>query len=175
MDNLKDNKEIALSVVNLVSKLYRLGDGVLVEFEPASRFPNPEVTSMVSRDYRIIYNIDRLKVCQDYEVYITTFHEMRHIYQFCCIDFRRKLRYRKLFNEPKERVELWNKEIKNYYVSTVEGDMKYLGQDCEIDAMAFAYVMMKKLYHVDVITPKEVEDLVMVRAKLIAKKLTLDL
>ena len=175
MNNFEENKKIGMFIVNLVSKMYHLGDGVLVEFHPASEFPFPEVTAMVSRDYRLKFNIDRLKVCPDHEVYITTFHEMRHIYQFCCIDFRRKLRYRKLFNEPKERVELWNKEINNYYVSTVEGDMNYLGQDCEIDAMAFAYVMMKKLYHVDVITPKEVEDLVIDRAKLIAKKLTFDL
>lgn len=26
----------------------------------------------------------------------------------------------------------------------VEGDVKYLSQDCEVDAMAFAFLMMKK-------------------------------
>ena len=126
MDNLKDNKEIAVFVVDLVSKLYKLGDGVLVEFKPASAFPNPEVTASVSRDYRIIYNIDRLNVCPDYEVFITSFHEMRHIYQYCCIDFGNKLRYRKLFSEPKERVQQWEYEFKHYYVSDIENDPKYL-------------------------------------------------
>ena len=62
MDNFIENKKIALFVVNLVSKMYHLDDAVLVEFHPASRFPNPEVTAMVTRDYRILYNIDRLKV-----------------------------------------------------------------------------------------------------------------
>lgn len=61
-DNFIENKKIALFVVNLVSKMYHLDDAVLVEFHPASRFPNPEVTAMVTRDYRILYNIDRLKV-----------------------------------------------------------------------------------------------------------------
>lgn len=81
---------------------------------------------MVTRDYRIIYNVDRLKVCPDYEVYITSFHEMRHIYQYCCIDFGHKLRYRKIFNEPKERVKQWEREFKKYYVSEIEDDPKYL-------------------------------------------------
>ena len=62
MDNFIENKKIDLFVVNLVSKMYHLDDAVLVEFHPASRFPNPEVTAMVTRDYRILYNIDRLKV-----------------------------------------------------------------------------------------------------------------
>ena len=121
MDNFIENKKIALFVVNLVSKMYHLDDAVLVEFHPASRFPNPEVTAMVTRDYRILYNIDRLKVAPDYELYITSFHEMRHIYQYCCIDFGKK--YPKVFNEPKERVKQWEYEFKHYYVSEIEDDL----------------------------------------------------
>lgn len=60
--------------MNLVSKMYHLDDAVLVEFHPASRFPNPEVTAMVTRDYRILYNVDCLKITPDYELYITSFH-----------------------------------------------------------------------------------------------------
>lgn len=40
-NNLEENKKIALYVVNFVSVMYHLGDGVLVEFHPASRFLNP--------------------------------------------------------------------------------------------------------------------------------------
>ena len=54
MDNFIENKKIALFVVNLVSKMYHLDDAVLVEFHPASRFPNPEVTAMVTRDYMFL-------------------------------------------------------------------------------------------------------------------------
>ena len=61
MNNFEENKNICLFIVNLVSKLYHLGDEVLVEFYPASEFPFPEVTAMASRDYRVKFNIDRLK------------------------------------------------------------------------------------------------------------------
>ena len=91
--------------MNLVSKMYQLDDAVLVELHPASRFPNSEVTTMVTRDYRILHNIDRLKVAPDYELYITSFHEMRHIYQYCSIDFGHNLAFKKYFKEPKERVK----------------------------------------------------------------------
>ena len=59
--------------MNLVSKMSHLDDAVLVEFHPAFRLPNPEVTSMVTIDYRVLYNIDHLKVAPDYELYITSF------------------------------------------------------------------------------------------------------
>mgnify|MGYP003398199019 FL=1 len=174
-NNFEENKKNALYVVNFVSAMYHLGDGVLVEFHPASRFPNPEVTAMVTSDYRILYNIDRLKVAPDYELYITSFHEMRHIYQHCCVDFRNKVRFSKYFKEPRERVLQWKKEFANYYVSEVEDDLKYLGQDCEIDAIAFSYLMMKKLYEADMSIPNVIQDKVLERAKEIAKKMNLEL
>ena len=173
MNNFEENKKIALFVVNFVSKMYHLDDAVLVEFHPASAFPNPEVTAMVSRDYRIKYNIDRLKVCPDYEVYITSFHEMRHIYQYVCIDFGHKPAFKKYFNEPKERLKQWKNEFKNYYVSETEDDLKYLGQDCEVDAISFAFLMMKLLYDADVVVPAPVKELVVARAKEIKKKMGL--
>ena len=77
---------------------------------------------MVSRDYRILYNIDCLKVAPDYELYITSFHKMLHIYQYCCIDFGKK--YPMVFNEPKERVKQREYGFKHYYVSEIEDDMK---------------------------------------------------
>ena len=172
MDNFLENKKIALFVVNLVSKMYQLDDAVLVEFHPASRFPNPEVTAMVTRDYRILYNIDRLMVAPDYELFITSFHEMRHIYQYCCIDFHKK--YPKLFNEPKDRIKQWEYEFKHYYVSEIENDMKYLGQDCELDAISYAFLMMKKLYDADVMVPSVIKDKVIERANEISKKIGLD-
>ncbi len=172
MDNFIENKKIALFVVNLVSKMYHLDDAVLVEFHSSSRFPNPEVTAMVTRDYRILYNIDRLKVAPDYELYITSFHEMRHIYQYCCIDFGKK--YPKVFNEPKERLKRWEYEFKHYYVSEIEDDLKYLGQDCELDAISFAFLMMKKLYDADVVVPAVIKDKVAERAKEISKRIGLD-
>lgn len=118
MSKLESNKKIAILIVDLVSRMYKLGDGVLVEFEPSSKFPNADVTARTTNDYRIIFNIDRLTICLESEVYVTAFHEMRHIYQYCCIDLSDK--FPDVFNGPKERIEKWKHEFENYYVSNVE-------------------------------------------------------
>lgn len=89
---------------------------------------------MSTKDYRIIYNKNRLKICPSYEVLITIFHEMRHIYQRCCVDFYERLN----FDEPIERIKQREYEFSNYYLSDEE-DIKYLEQDCEIDDIAFTY------------------------------------
>lgn len=169
MSNFESNKKIAILIVELISKMYKLGVGVLVEFEPSSKFPHTDVTARTIRDYRIIFNIDRLAICPESEVYVTAFHEMRHIYQYCCIDFSDK--FPDNFNEPKERIEKWKYEFKNYYVSNIEDDEKYLNQDCEIDAIAFAYLMMIKLFNANVIIPSLIKKKVMERAKEIIGKL----
>ena len=84
MDNFIGNKKIALFVVNLVSKMFHLDDAVLVDFHPASRFPNPEVTAMVTRDYRILYNINRLKVATilSYDIFFLLSHIDGHFFLF---------------------------------------------------------------------------------------------
>lgn len=148
--------------------MYKLGDGVLVEFQPSSKFPNNEVTAKTTRDYRIIFNIYRLSIYPESEVYVTAFYEMRHIYQYCCIDFCFK--YPDIFKEPKERIEKWKYEFENYYVSDIEDDEKYLNQDCEIDAIAFAYVMMNELYDTNVIISKVIKNKVLNRSKEIINK-----
>lgn len=108
MDNLENNKRITKEVVAIVSAIYNLADGVLVEFASGDKFPNKEVTAFTTADFRVVYNIDSLKIAPDYELYITGFHEMRHIYQRCCIDFGKK--YPGVFNEPMERVAQWEYE-----------------------------------------------------------------
>lgn len=95
-------QKIAILIVELVSNIYKLVDGVLFDFKQSSKFPNNEVTAKTTRDYRIIFNIDRLSICPESEVYVTAFHEMRHIYQYCCIDFGFK--YPDIFKEPKEKI-----------------------------------------------------------------------
>lgn len=97
---------------------------------------------------------------------------MRHIYQYCCIDFHKK--YPKLFNEPKDRIKQLEYEFKHYYVSEIENDMKYLGQDCELDAISYALLMMKKLYDADVMGHSVIKDKVLERANGISKKIGLD-
>lgn len=88
MNNIfEENKRTAYFTVNLVSKLYHLDDAVIVKFKDSSFFPNRNVTEMSTKDYRIIHNKNRLKICPSYEVLITIFHEMHHICRRCCVDF----------------------------------------------------------------------------------------
>ena len=51
--------------------------------------------------------------------------------------------------------------------------MKYLGQDCEFDAISYAFLMMKKLYDADVMVPSVIKDKVVERANEISKKIGL--
>lgn len=83
--------------------------------------------------YKNDFNIDRLAICPESEVCVTAFHEMRHIFQYCCIDLSDK--FPDVFNEPKERIEKWKCEFANYYVSAIEDDEKYLNQTT--DALSF--------------------------------------
>ncbi len=53
----------------------------------------------------------------------------------------------------KERIKKWKSEFENYYVSNIEDDEKYLNHDCEIDAIAFTYPIMKELYSTNVVIP----------------------
>lgn len=99
---------------------------------------------------------------------------MRHIYQYCCINFGHKLVFKKYFKESKERIKQWEYEFKHYYVSEKENDLKYLGQDCELDAISFAFLMMKKFYDADVIVPGVIKDKVAERVKEISKRIGLD-
>jgi len=170
MNNLKNNKDIAKRVVALVSAIYNLDDAVLVEFKNEDVFPNKEVTAFATSDFRVVYNIDRLKIAPDYELYITSFHEMRHIYQRCCIEFGEK--YPDTFNAPKERIKQWEYEFKNYYVSPVENDEKYLRQDVELDAISFAYFMMDLIFDAKVVLPDPIKDDAIKRAKEIEDSLS---
>ena len=59
-------------------------------------------------------------------------------------------------------------------MSEKEDDLKYLGQDCELDAISFAFLMMKKLYDADVVVPTVIKDKVAEKAKEISKRIGLD-
>lgn len=169
MNNLKYNMKVAKNAVALVSRIYEFDDAILVEFDKGARFPNKEVTAITTNDFRIIYNIDRLRVAPDYEVYITSFHEMRHIYQRCCIEFGKS--YKQL-TESKQRIQQWKNESNHYYVSEIIDDEKYLKQDIELDAIAFSYYMMNLVFDSKMILPDSVKKEVLIRVKEIKNKLS---
>ena len=133
-----------------------------VHFAEAVDFPNPEITSVYShaKNY-IIFNEDWLEKSSDHEILITAFHETRHAYQYYCIQ--------RSVIEDIEIVKVWEKEFFNYTTpseqNTPLSDLDYLKQSIEIDAIAFAYDQMKKLYNVKVMIPNEIKDLVLKRVE----------
>lgn len=169
MNNLKINMRIAKKAVSLVSKIYEFDDSILVEFDNETKFPNKKVTALATSDFRVIYNIDRLRVAPDYEIYITSFHEMRHIYQRCCIEFGKS--YKQL-KESKKRIKQWKYESDHYYVSEIIDDEKYLKQDIELDAIAFSYYMMKLVFDSKMLLPESIKKEAFKRAKEIKRKLS---
>ena len=52
--------------------------------------------------------------------------------------------------------------------------MKYLGQDCEHDAISYDFLMMQKLYDADVKVPAVIKDKIVERDNEISKKIGLD-
>lgn len=168
MDNLKFNKAVAKTAISLVSRIYGFDDAILIEFDKETRFPNKEVMALATSDFRIVFNNDKLREATDYEVYITSFHEIRHIYQRCCIEFGKS--YKQL-KEPKKRIKQWKYEDDHYYVSEIIDDEKYLRQDIEIDAIAFSYYMMDLLFDNKVILPESIKKEALKRTKEIGKKL----
>lgn len=67
--------------------------------------------------------------------YIVIAHEMRHIYQWVAV--QEKL-------EPKRIIKLWEDNFEHYLDSSHTG---YENQPLEIDANAFAYIIIKTLFN----------------------------
>jgi hypothetical protein len=157
------NIELAIKGVKQASKILRITPPQ-VHFTYAVDFPNPEITSVYSHSKNyIIFNEDWVEKSSDHEILITAFHETRHAYQHFCIQAH-------VFEEG-ETIRRWNKEFYQYTSPSGENtplsDLDYLKQSIEIDAIAFAYDQMKKLYNVQVMIPNEIKDLVLKRVEAI--------
>jgi hypothetical protein len=157
------NIKLAIKGIKQASKILRITPPQ-VHFTYAVDFPNPEITSVYShaKNY-IIFNEDWVEKSSDHEILITAFHETRHAYQYYCIQ--------RSVIEDIEIVKVWEKEFFNYTTpseqNTPLSDLDYLKQSIEIDAIAFAYDQMKKLYNVKVMIPNEIKDLVLKRVEAI--------
>ncbi|BCR35182.1 hypothetical protein [Mariniplasma anaerobium] len=125
-----------------------------VYFASGSDFPNLEISSIYRhKDNEIIVNEDWINRSSELEIIITALHETRHAYQKYCIDTKSK--------EDIKTIKTWEKEFNQYYQpsgkNTPRDDISYLRQSIEIDAIAFAYHQMKKLYDIEVKIPEEIK------------------
>lgn len=83
------------------------------------------------KENKILVNMDAF---HDGLEYIVIAHEMRHIYQWAAV--QEKL-------ESKRIIKLWEDNFKHYLDSSNDG---YENQPLEIDANAFAYIIIKTLF-----------------------------
>lgn len=158
-----DKNEVSLIGIQAASKILNITPPE-VYFANGSDFPNPEISSIYRhKDNEIIFNKDWIKRSNELEILVTAFHETRHAYQYHCIKTKSR--------EDIETINVWEKEF-NQYTSpsgknTPKNDMDYLKQLIEIDAFAFAYHQMKKLFDVRVEIPIQIRNRVNCRTNII--------
>jgi hypothetical protein len=154
--------------INIALKGVRKASNILnitppeVYFANGFDFPNPKISSIYRyKENMIIFNEDWVNRSHQVEVIITAFHETRHAYQYHCIKTKSK--------EDIETIKVWEKEFNQYErpsgKNTPKSDTDYLNQSIEIDAIAFAYQLMKELFDVEIKIPKEIKDAVILRLK----------
>jgi len=100
-------------------------------------------------NYTILINEHWLEEVGIAELTATILHETRHAYQCAQVEFYDFMQYQ----EPREKVELWRRELENYVPTSGEehNDILYMKQNVEIDAVAHEIKMMKDLLNIDLI------------------------
>jgi len=126
-----------------------------VVFSEPNMFATPEMTSVYNPDLNRMYiNKAWVQRANDYEIYLTMSHEMRHVYQTIQI----KGLVSNITTVSKERVLRWKHEFENYALPTgnISQDLAYLEQDSEIDAIAFAAYLLRREYRVHAMIPQAI-------------------
>lgn len=131
-----NNKQKAIKSVELASRILGLSE-VLVKFKPESAFLNSEINAIFDDKYYIIYfNETWLNKASANEIMVTALHETRHAYQKANIDFPEFF----VGRESKKTIRQWKRCFDIYQMPSKnnENDAKYLNQEIEKDAIAYA-------------------------------------
>jgi len=111
-------------------------------------------------EYIIAFNENWIESLENnLEIMVTCFHESRHASQHNVVD--------DLYKGTKiidtETIIKWKQEISSYHsgAGVPSKDNKYLFQDIEIDAIAFAHKMMLEHFDVKTIIPEKIMNLVL--------------
>ena len=89
-----------------------------------------------------------VSVSSDIEIIITTFHEVRHAYQYYCIVNE--------INHTRQVLEEWKDNFDNYISPTLneDSDEKYLTQPIEKDAILWTHNIVLELFEIKTVIPK---------------------
>jgi len=154
-----DNFELAMVGVKIASKILHI-NAPEVRFFIDVKADDRSINAVFNPDLYVIgFNENWLNTVENnLEVMVTCFHETRHAFQYNVISES----YKGKLNISEHIVKQWNQEFKSYHSGSgiPSKDCKYLVQDIEIDAIAFAHKMMLKHFEVKTIIPDSIKDVV---------------
>ena len=126
-------------------------------------FDSDEISAMfIPSSNSIVVNSLLLDSTNPIEIFITICHEMRHAYQYMQINCQDGL------GESQEIIARWKEEFDNYCYPQ---DERFLEQEIEIDAIAFAHFMTLKYLGERTVIPESIKEKVYLRIQQITKTL----
>lgn len=124
-------------------------------------FDSDEISAMfISSTYSIVVNELWMESANAVEIFITICHEMRHAYQYFQVN---NLIVTK---ENEEILQKWKEEFDNYCYPQ---DERFLEQEIEIDAIAFAHFMTLKYLGERTVIPDNIKKKVYLRIQQITE------
>ena len=126
-------------------------------------FDSDEISAIfILSTYTILVNTLWLDSANPIEIFITICHEMRHAYQFY------RVNNDKVTNDNKGLIQKWKEEFDNYCYPQ---DERFLEQEIEIDAIAFAHFMTLKYLGERTVIPDNIKKKVYLRIQQITETL----
>lgn len=152
-----DNFELAMMGVKVAAKILQIKT-------PEVRFFNNKhadekgINAIFRKEENIIaFNENWIDGVENkMEIMVTCFHESRHAFQYQVI----KGDYMGTETVDKDTIDIWKSEFTQYHTPSgdVSSDNRYLFQDIEIDAIAFAHKRMLEYFKVKTIIPDEIRE-----------------
>jgi len=151
-----DNYQLAMMGVKIASKILHI-NAPEVRFFIDKNSDERRINAVFNPElYVIAFNENWLDTVENnLEVMVTCFHESRHAYQYNVIN--RLYKGEDIVNE--DTIKHWEQEFKSYHRGSgvPSKDNKYLFQDIEIDAIAFAHKMMLEHFEVKTFIPESIK------------------
>ncbi|MGE4378585.1 MAG: hypothetical protein AB7E16_01575 [Candidatus Izemoplasmatales bacterium] len=160
MGDHKDNYQLTMMGVKIASEILRI-NAPEVRFFIDKNSDERSINAVFNPElYVIAFNENWLNAVENnLEIMVTCFHESRHAYQYNVI----KGLYQGQDIVSEDTIKQWKQEFESYHSGSgvPSKDSKYLVQDIEIDAKAFAHKMMLEHFEIKTIIPKPIKNLVL--------------
>lgn len=151
-----DNYQIAINGIKLAAQILGIKTPD-VQFFYKQDLTEKGINSIFLKDeYIIAFNEEWIEEANQLEILITCFHESRHALQWKVITGE----YTGTEVIDPNTINKWKDEMSNYNSPTQKDipEEKYLKQEIEIDAIAFAHKMMLEHFEVKTIIPDSIKE-----------------